>query len=163
MKILERTVKSGGSPNTNDLWIDDNNQDLQLKVFHNGEWRPLSGGSGSGSGSGCDCPYKAGSPLLIEHMPEDTDEPITGLTKSELAETFGITEQNVDSIFELVRPFVGVYDPLTSGVYNMISLNGYSLEGGKIVVYGSSSSPIAFLYQSGSYGYFVSTPKPVIG
>lgn len=48
-KVIERIVKSPGSPNTNDMWLDDN---LSLKVYDNEEWKPIAGGSGSGSGSG---------------------------------------------------------------------------------------------------------------
>lgn len=46
-KVIERIVKSPGSPDTNDMWLDGK---LNLKVHDNGEWKTISGGGDSGSG-----------------------------------------------------------------------------------------------------------------
>ena len=48
-KVIERIVKSPGSPDTNDMWLDDN---LNLKVYDKEEWKSIAGGSSSGSGEG---------------------------------------------------------------------------------------------------------------
>lgn len=52
-KVIERIVKSPGSPDTNDMWLDDN---LNLNVYDNGKWKTISGGEDSGEddGSGSD-------------------------------------------------------------------------------------------------------------
>lgn len=47
-KIINRIVRSSGSPDKNDLWLDDN---LNLKVHENEEWKTIAGG-GEGSGGG---------------------------------------------------------------------------------------------------------------
>lgn len=48
-KIIERIVKSPGSPGTNDLWLTNNNE---LKVYDNEEWKTIAGGSDSGDDGG---------------------------------------------------------------------------------------------------------------
>lgn len=79
-KVIERIVKSPGSPNTNDMWLDDN---LSLKVYDNEEWKSIAGGSGSGSGSGS--VEGEGSDLQIVELTYD-HIPATGtLSASDLA------------------------------------------------------------------------------
>ena len=46
-KVIERIVKSPGSPGTNDLWLTEDNE---LKVYDNEEWKTIAGGSDSGGG-----------------------------------------------------------------------------------------------------------------
>lgn len=46
-KVIDRIVKSPGSPGTHDLWLTDNNE---LKVYDNEEWKTIAGGDGSDGG-----------------------------------------------------------------------------------------------------------------
>lgn len=47
MKIIERVVKSAGSPGDNDLWLKEEGDNLSLKAHHNGSWRTIVGSGGS--------------------------------------------------------------------------------------------------------------------
>ena len=47
-KIIERIVKSIGSPSENDLWLKEDGQDLSLNAYDNGEWKLVVGGGGGG-------------------------------------------------------------------------------------------------------------------
>lgn len=47
-KIIERIVKSIGSPSENDLWLKKDGQDLSLNAYDNGEWKLVAGGGGGG-------------------------------------------------------------------------------------------------------------------
>lgn len=65
-KIINRIVRSSGSPDKNDLWLDDN---LNLKVHENEEWKTIAGEGGGGEGSdssgeggGCSCL----PPMIVE-------------------------------------------------------------------------------------------------
>lgn len=59
-KVIERIVRGSGAPNTQDIWLNDN---LEMKVYENEQWKTIAGGSGSdgGSGSGCSCL----SPMIV--------------------------------------------------------------------------------------------------
>lgn len=56
-KVIERIVRGSGAPNTQDIWLNDN---LEMKVYENEQWKTIAGGEGGGSG-GCDCE----GPLMI--------------------------------------------------------------------------------------------------
>lgn len=47
-KIIERIVKSIGSPSENDLWLKKDGQELSLNAYDNGEWKLVAGGGGGG-------------------------------------------------------------------------------------------------------------------
>lgn len=49
-KIIDRIVLGSGSPNKNDLWIDDKDG-LSLKVYDDGKWKSIAGGGSDGGGS----------------------------------------------------------------------------------------------------------------
>ena len=51
MKIIERVVKSAGSPGDNDLWLKEEGDNLSLKAHHNGSWKTVAGGGGGGGGA----------------------------------------------------------------------------------------------------------------
>lgn len=52
MKIIERVVKSAGSPGENDLWLKEDGDNLSLKAHHNGSWKTVAGGGSSGGSDG---------------------------------------------------------------------------------------------------------------
>lgn len=118
---------------------------------------PDGGGSGDGSGSGCSCPYKAGTPVLIDQLPENSD---FELTKAELAAAFGITEQDVDSVFELARPSLGIplygNDDTIQFAFHLDSVVNSDQYGFGVIYIDDNLNSITFVRNSDSYGYSLS-------
>lgn len=101
MKIIERTVKSVGAPDRNDLWIDENH--LQMKVFDNGEWKELSGGTQSSFGFAEGITFNAHTDrdTYIQLVSPDNSASITHINKhpSEHGNDLDIIEIGVSAPF----------------------------------------------------------------
>lgn len=107
-KIIDRIVLGSGSPNKNDLWIDDRDG-LFLKVHDDGEWKPIVASKSSDSSFSVESLFAGGKILgFMIHYPTqytyDSTSHICTITEDIIS-----SEDIISYIINNYPPFVPVY------------------------------------------------------